>query len=369
MDEFDNARLVSISDSVETEAIVKRIREATGGIDEIIFRTQDNTQERALPAARPLFRWDDSHPSNVFEFGFRAPVPVADDTSPHTAYSLRTHIDASHRADSGFVATVQLYQSDGQSVCWQPRVQEGVRLFEYEILGHGGIDINATLGDANPRYDLHQVAFPGSIRREFIRAAREWYGSQLRRVWDNPYFDNTASGADLSPPLKRLPAPIRPPGVEVVFFPTQDDSPPVVRIPDVDVMDAPGEPGAPGSPLPVDSTRIPTPGTPSPPPLYEFVDRGHTSTASFLDPWDSKGAYFFCANRFVPVHNPRSPPSDFERSKTIIGNWPSLVETGRGNLDAVLPDPTNKHLLYIFWDTLCATIQIKGGACVMIYSV
>lgn len=63
-------------------------------------------------------------------------------------------------------------------------------MFEYEIFAYGGIDVNFVLGQDHQFANQHEIAFPGGIRREFIRSAREYSGATLIRIWDNPRFDN-----------------------------------------------------------------------------------------------------------------------------------------------------------------------------------
>ncbi|KAK0438169.1 uncharacterized protein EV420DRAFT_1651551 [Desarmillaria tabescens] len=81
--------------------------------------------------------------------------------------------------------------------------------FEYEIFAYGGIDVNHVLGDGHQYANQHEIAFPGGIRREFIRTAREYSGTQLVRIWDNPRFDNELNPRGHIPPLEALPPPIR----------------------------------------------------------------------------------------------------------------------------------------------------------------
>ncbi|KAI0716330.1 hypothetical protein C8Q76DRAFT_402889 [Earliella scabrosa] len=344
---------------------------------------QKNGTEKlvVLPAAQPLFRWDTTLPADVFNSGFKLTASITDAPSSNPG-NLLTHLDPNSTLDPVFVATVQRYRKKGKLVRWRPSLESkpNETMFEYEILAHGGIDVHATLGTWDTRADQHQVVFPGGIRREFVRAARQWRGNKVERIWDNPHFDNMANGDELSPPLKKLPPPIRPqlnsegePDVDVIFFPdevSQDEVPHRSLMQEAGevVSDDPYDGADDGEYYVDEDDSIPVdPGKPtdkpsSPTPAVKiFVKRGHTSTAAFIDPLDTSHAYFFCANRFVWIPSPAQQAGSSEPSKPILGNWPSLVAARRGNIDAVLPDATDPQRLYIFYSNLCATIRITAG--------
>ncbi|KAI0716326.1 hypothetical protein C8Q76DRAFT_616644 [Earliella scabrosa] len=329
------------------------------------------TDAKSLSAAEPVFRWDTGHPADVFESGFQPATSITDEHAGTSSYSLENHVDPRKSSSSVFVATVQCFQlrvgpgtGVRRLVRWRPKSEQGETVFEYEIFAHGGIDVNATLGKHHnkQRHTQHQVAFPGGIRTQFIRGAREWKGGRLVRIWDNPRFDNTANGRERSPSFEELPAPIRPTKkergrVDVIFFPSR--GPREATLSSRAVMDGSGD--DPDEPYPEGDSESGSPG----PQIAITHRRGHPSTASFLDPLKPGRAYMFRGNRFVPVRHPEpeSRPNwdTFPESATILNNWPSLVEIGLGNLDAVLPDAAGKGVLHVFWSDVCATIRLDGS--------
>jgi hypothetical protein len=93
---------------------------------------------------------------------------------------------------------------------------------------HGGIDVNLSLsgrdhdeerpGVTHGRSEQREIAFPGGIRREFIRSAIE-YDEQRAPIqyWYNTYFDFNANSNDpgrhLNPRLQDIPCPWVPDGI------------------------------------------------------------------------------------------------------------------------------------------------------------
>ena len=63
------------------------------------------------------------------------------------------------------------------------------QVFEYEVFAYGGIDVNRALG-SHAHEDQYEVAFPGGIRTEMIRSAREYNKRKVVRIWRNMRFDH-----------------------------------------------------------------------------------------------------------------------------------------------------------------------------------
>ncbi|KAI0716331.1 hypothetical protein C8Q76DRAFT_794654 [Earliella scabrosa] len=375
------SRLVSYrSDLSESEAAVTidRIQQATGTNFTIIFRdaVSEDSGEISRPAAEPVFRWTNLHPSIVFDSGFIGGANISDDTPLDTKlYNVAAQLTTKGRQSSIFVSAVKRVptvtpsipsESDSEKlVSWRPsRRSKALRvsefIFEYEILAHGGIDVNATLNKSFPH---EQIAFPGGIRRQFIRAAREWRGSQPVRLWVNPYFDNTANRKELSPPQSKLPALFRAPpgnsstpGGNVMFYlPSEKHE----AIKD-DFLSGPGEIGDPyGSLNDYESDH------PDDEPPFKDVKRAVISVASFTDPVDDHRAYVFYGNRFTHIHVPDDRGKKQEGLSHIIkDSWPSLESARRGHLDAVLLDAGDKsegRLLHVFWARLHASIRFQDS--------
>lgn len=235
---------------------------------------------------------------------------------------------------------------------WQPR---GFNQFEYEIFAFGGIDVNYVLG-SNHRYaNQHEIAFPGGIRREFIRSAREYDADgRLVRRWLNMNFDNAANGADHSPPFDMYPTPSHRSVVPIVIYPiatNQADQPQ----PESDhelrrrrsAEDAGDTMHTDGDVVP-DTTLDTTP---------------YASRACFLDPSRNGRAYFFYANKYVVIDvNPSTTDDTIALGpKLLVDNWPSLMKAGFGEVDAVLPNPSNSDQMYFFSMEQYVLVNVQLG--------
>lgn len=89
------------------------------------------------------------------------------------------------------------------------------------------------------------------------------------------------------------------------------------------------------------------------------------SVSCMLHPAQNGVAYFICENRYVAINVKPGTTSDTIAwgPKSIVGNWPSLVRAGFGNVDAVLP--VSGNLMYFFCRDQYAHIDIKPGECLM----
>lgn len=175
----------------------------------IEWRTDDITDFRGqhVPAsAERLVRWDDRHPDVIFRDGFAPRRTV------HSGDPLRgdyTNLDTYVRnnIESVFVGTARYYRHENRNTRWRPR--NLANRFEYEVYAFGGIDVNLSLGYNHRFFNQREIAFPGGIRREFIRTAREYdRNGRVVRIWVNGDFNVTANGPRHSSDPWQLPDPV-----------------------------------------------------------------------------------------------------------------------------------------------------------------
>ncbi len=313
---------------------------------------QNATSQSIVPAAAErLIRWTDVHPNEIFWYGFQPWVSPAAGNFLDDAFNLRQFVDTN--SPSIFVAAARYYRNARNIlVRWRPCT---TRLrFEYEIFAYGGIDVNAVLGDAHQYASRHEVTFPGGIRREFIRTAREYRGTQLVRIWDNPRFDNTLNPEGHVPALEALPDSIRRIPVPIIFFTERDGTvdpdggAPTSVHRAADKEDMMHEDGV----VDEDETLNVTP-TP------------RLSVACVLHPTIAARAYFFCGNRYVVIDVNSGSATDTIVSgpKSIVANWPFLVKAGFGTVDAILTDSGSafKQVMYFFCLEKYVRIDITPG--------
>ena len=174
--------------------------------------TVESTVER-------LLRWDYRHPDEIFLHGFRPQVEELPRPG-HPAYNLPHYVLMN--VPSIFVGTTRMRRvpgrpgedadgGGGRNVRWTPRNLAG--RFEYGIFAHGGIDVNQTLGPNHPHANQHEIAFPGGIRLELIRTAREYDAlGHVVAIWANPNF-NFHVLRDRAVPFGDLPEPVYGPNV------------------------------------------------------------------------------------------------------------------------------------------------------------
>ncbi|XDG03957.1 hypothetical protein ABKA04_003572 [Annulohypoxylon sp. FPYF3050] len=237
------------------ENVIRRLDEALRGSrprSVIEWRTDsvDDFRGQTVPAsAERLVRWDYRHPNRIFRDGFLPQYDAQPGDALEDEYvDLNRYVE--DNVQSIFVGTARFYRGERNRVMrWQPR--SIANRFEYEIFAFGGIDVNLSLGYEHRYFNQREIAFPGGIRPEFIRTARE-YGpdGRLVRIWANPGFDCTASGESHASRLCQLPDPVCGPHVEVVYW-TGDDPDQQPRSPHrelrdtTDQLDAMREPGDP----------------------------------------------------------------------------------------------------------------------------
>ncbi|KIY49760.1 hypothetical protein FISHEDRAFT_17148, partial [Fistulina hepatica ATCC 64428] len=74
--------------------------------------------------------------------------------------------------------------------------------------------------------------------------------------------------------------------------------------------------------------------------------------------------YFFCYNMYAAIDIEPGSTNDTIAwgPKTLVDNWPSLVQANFGFVDAVLPNPDKKEEMYFFFREKYALINIEPGA-------
>ncbi|KAF8651597.1 hypothetical protein AX16_004687 [Volvariella volvacea WC 439] len=337
------------------------------------WRTDTVTDYRGYPvpdSAERLIHWTDVHPDVIFAHGLvpREVEPALDRLS-NASLDLGAYVQDSSAAHSVFVSTTRYHRTeDGRNQRWMPR---NPRRFEYEIFAHGGIDVNLSLGSRSPWRNQREIAFPGGIRPEFIRSAREYeittdpetgrQSSRVIRLWVNCGFDPTANGPRHSARLVEFPDPVCQSSIEVVYWPRagegQPTPPPQGHDPgehelrrrrDVSRQqgDAMNEEGS-----NVDDTLM-TGNCPATPPR-----------AVLPVPDESNQAYFFAFDQYVRI---KFAPGRVDDTivlgpKLIVHEWPSLRKAGFGKVDAALPSPNGNGEVYFFSGTRYALIKVKPG--------
>ncbi|KAG8780961.1 hypothetical protein FRC12_022387 [Ceratobasidium sp. 428] len=293
----------------------------------IEYRTDTVTDFRGYPvpsAVERLVRWDRRHPDIIFNEGFRPHIIPSDESGivPENA-DLGVYVD--HNTRSVFVSTARTYaDSDtGLPIRWTPRAPANT--FEYEVFAAGGIDINLSLGRANQYWDQHEITFPGGIRPEFIRTAREYNGTgHVVAIWANPNFDISASGPSHGAELAMLPDPECGDSVDIHYWMGPPEDRPQrklmrAQIPAKDLMHEKGAPQV-DDLLAGNACSVPRP-----------------ARASFLNPYNPEEAYFFADTRYALIKADRMVGDIVNGPKQIVHEWPSLKMARFGKVDAVLP--------------------------------
>jgi len=197
----------------------------------------------------------------------------------------------------------------------------------------------------------HEIAFPGGVRREFIRLAFHYRGNNLIGICHNPHFDLRASGPTHSARLNQLLRPHNPGDVPEDTW----------RDPD----------GGAGSSNTHEELRrkrsvnedyedlMRGEGEEVPDLVVEGADVFGRGRACFLRKTD---AYFFAEKKYVLIDPKPGTTNDYiiNGPNFIVGGWPSLKQAGFGEVDAVLPNPQNpKREAYFFFRDQYALINIK----------
>ena len=140
-----------------------------------------------------LVRWSVIRPESAFLNGFPPKIIPELNTFPPEAFNLRAYVG--NNRPSIFVGTTRprRHPTNGTLSLWQRRAKDPeVHLFEYHIYAYGGIDVNLVLGQ-HQHARQHEVVFPGGIRPEMIRCARERKESRIICNWVNTHFNFLAN--------------------------------------------------------------------------------------------------------------------------------------------------------------------------------
>lgn len=319
----------------------------------IEWRTDTVTDFRGYhvpAAAERLVRWDRRHPDVVFNDGFQPHVAPTDESGIVAANAdLGAYVDSN--IDSVFVGTARYYRNPdtNRPTRWVPR--NIVNMFEYEVFANGGIDVNLSLGTSNRFFNQHEVAFPGGIRPEFIRTARQYNeAGRVVAIWANPNFDISASGGAHPAELAMLPDPVCGSSIDVHYWMgPPEDRPPQRMLRRV-------RPRATDEPLHEDGSPL------ADEIMTDTCPVARPTRASFLNPYNTQEAYFFADTRYALVKVAPGTTDDtiVNGPKLIVREWPSLKAAHFGKVDAVLPTGDD-HEAYFFAQDEYALIDIAPG--------
>ena len=190
-----------------------------------IFRMSevyDPTLRDTVPtAAQRLIRWSVVEPEEVFKEGFPPAVFPGDDTFPYDAFDLRVYVE--HNSESIFVSTTRPYRKANiELALWEPRITPAnQRRFRYDIFAYGGIDVNDVLGP-HTHWNQHEIAFPGEIRPEMVRLAREYDDTQIVQIWMNRNFDTNVNPPGHVPSTAVIASSSQPRCTSVRYYPATD---------------------------------------------------------------------------------------------------------------------------------------------------
>jgi len=352
-----------------------------------------------------VVRWDSRHPDEVFQYGIRPQYePQEGEDLAHANIDLGSYLDS--HPHSIFVGTVRYHRANDQNIRWKPHNIQNH--FEYEIFAHGGIDINNTIGEDHQHAHRNEVVFPGGIRPEFIRTAREHdENGQVFRVWANAGFSHLANGEHLGYDTATLPEPVSLAALQgplqiVMWTGPGEHHPPTSKS---DVSSSQHDPmrveGAhavdhltgTGASLPSKACFLRPGGLEA----YFFTDtlsaritikpgttddRVLSGPTNIIHAWpslrkagfcwvdtalpnpkDSTEVFFFCRDSFVLVKVIPETSDDYIISgpKKITPDWPSLSKIGFNALDAALPSPKGDGETYFFSGTQYALIKFVPG--------
>ncbi|KAG8699995.1 hypothetical protein FRC08_004989 [Ceratobasidium sp. 394] len=320
----------------------------------IEFRTDSVRDFRGFhvpAAAERLIRWDRRHPDVVFTEGFLPHVAPADHGSitPGYAWDLGAYVDSN--VDSVFVGTARYYRNaeTNRPTRWVPR--NHANMFEYEVFANGGIDVNLSLGTGNRFFNQHEIAFPGGIRPEFIRTARQYDGTgRVVAIWANPNFDIRASGEAHGADLTMLPDPVCGVSIDVHYWTGPRDH----RLPRRQLIVALG-----GDPLREDGAPADDEAMGD---SCSTISIPHLTRAAFLNPANRNEAYIFADTQYALITVAPGTHKDniILGPNLIIQQWPSLKAAHFGKVDAVLPTG-NGNEAYFFAQDEYALIDVAPG--------
>jgi hypothetical protein len=354
-----------------------------------------------VPAAvERVVRWDTRVPDEVFKHGLRPRYqPQEGEDLAHANVDLGSYLDS--HPHSIFVGTVRFHSVNGRNVRWKPH--DIKNHFEYEIFAYGGIDVSSTLGDDHQHGHRKEIVFPGGIRSEFIRTAREYdENGQAIRIYANAGYNPSANGDHLRVNTTTLPEPVSLAALEgpleIVMWTGPGES---TSIPNpsthYDPIRAEGDHAVDnltgtGTSLPSRACFLRPGGLEA----YFFLDTQYARVSvdpgtadscivfgptNIIHEWpslkkarfcwvdtafpsskDSTEVFFFCRDRYVLVNViPESSDDSIISGPKSMIEWPSFQKVGFTYLDAALPSPKGNGETYFFSGTQCALIKVTPG--------
>ncbi|EMD32680.1 hypothetical protein CERSUDRAFT_118446 [Gelatoporia subvermispora B] len=304
-------------------------------------------------SAEPLSRWDDRHPHAIFRYGFKPKIkPLGIGELKDEDLDLYSFIKKD--MSSLFVSATR-YAEDPLSQemqRWIPANPQG--LYEYEIFAHGGIDVGLTL---NFRTGIslsahHQeIVFPGGIRSELIRSAREYdKAGYVTRVWRNLRFDPSTNCGNIPRliDLPRFPDLVDPQllytssnhkGIPPRYTDAKDDSIACYQL----------------QPDPWADAYIGPDVAPIPRACWLRSKGDDTGKVYFF----SDG---FCAQIDLKFKHDGTLADELAKKSVgaICSLWPKLLDAGLTHIDAVLPDPFNRDQAYFFCRENTVLLNVYG---------
>lgn len=149
----------------------------------------DYRGQRVMRSEERLIRWDRREPNDIFQNGF---IPQRPDSWDDSEGNLASYVRVN--SPSMFVSASRYVNRNGRPYYWQPR--DRTNQWQYEIFAPGGLDVNLSLGPDHQYANQNEIAFPGGVRPEFIRLARQYDSSgNLVRIIANPNFNPEARHA------------------------------------------------------------------------------------------------------------------------------------------------------------------------------
>ncbi|KAF8873095.1 hypothetical protein CPB85DRAFT_601553 [Mucidula mucida] len=317
--------------------------------DEVLSAT---TQRKVDAAAERLVRWDKRPPDVVFRDGFEPRERPSLQSFPDAAFNLSNYVH--NNAPSIFVSTRRYFRDKSKALRRKQNTHH-LTYYEYEIFAYGGIDVNHVFG-SHAMFERHEIAFPGGILPRFIRSVRVHRKDQPVEIVQNPRFSNSINPSGQIVALTKIPCPVI--TGKVVYYPPED-------------ADAVGHGNDELSHRPrndktfnadKDWDNLMRGGATVADPLVKHA-LSRPCVAAVQHPTKPGLAYFFCWNMFVAIDIAKGPKQATIAwgPRTIIKDWPSLVQANFGYVDAVLLNPNNQQQMYFFFRKKCARIHIKSG--------
>lgn len=238
--------------------------------------------------------------------------------------------------------------ADGKICHWVPA---HAHQFEYEIFAFGGIDVNAKIGGPkadNAGWKRQTIAFPGGIRPEFIRSAREHDDHfNVIRIWRNTAFNIAENPANQTPPMSHYPNIAGERDLPLVVV-----SPTAVYPPSFDTKIPSG----------VDCDPMRIPGISAEDTCLKLGKPFRPRCSIVYWPGEKGKAYAFFDGQYAVI-SPSSGPSSDSRSwgPNMMQSWPGLLGIGFAAVDAAIERPGKEGKFYFFFRDQCALVHVIPG--------